>query len=369
MNDPRVEKMAALLVDYCTDIQPEQKVLIQGEAPAQPLLLALYKKTLEKGAYPFMLPLLEGQVHTFLKHASDKQINFIHEPYEYFFEKFDARIRIVADTNTHELSNVDPGRMVTYARAYGRLMNTMLERAAKGEMHWVGAIYPTNANAMDANMSLEEYEDFVYNACLPDLNDPIGHWKKVSAYQAKLIQWLDGKKTIHVIGKETDLRMRIDGRNFINCDGKENMPDGEIFTSPVEDSMEGHVYYSYPTNYNNRFVSGIRLWFEKGKVVKATAETNEDFLLKTLDTDEGARFVGEWAIGTNYSIDRFTGQILFDEKIGGSFHCALGTGFPESGGQNRSDVHWDMICDMRDGGEIWVDDILFYKDGKFVIEL
>jgi aminopeptidase len=259
MNDPRVEKLAELLVDYCTDIQPEQKVLIQGESPAQPLLLALYKKTLEKGAYPFMLPLLEGQIHTFLKYASDKQINFIHEPYHYFFEKFDARIRIVADTNTHELSNMDPSRMVTFARAYGGLMNTMLERAAKGDMHWVAAIYPTVATAMDANMSLEEYENFVFNACLPDLNDPIGHWKQVSAYQAKLIQWLAGKKTIHVIGKETDLRMRIDGRNFINCDGKENMPDGEIFTSPVEDSMEGHVYYSYPTNYNNRFVSGIRL--------------------------------------------------------------------------------------------------------------
>ncbi len=369
MIDPRVEKLADVLVNYCTDVKKGQQVLIQGEMNAQPLLMAIYRKVLENGAHPFMLPIFDGQLYTFLKYASDGQIAFISEPYRYFFEKFDTRFRIVSDSNPKELTNIDPEKMIVHAKAYGELMNTMLERAAKGEYHWTVAIYPSSAHAMEANMSLEEYENFVYSACLPDMEDPIGHWKKVSAYQAKLIRWLEGRKTIHVVGKETDLRMRIDGRPFINCDGKENMPDGEIFTSPIEDSMEGYVNYSYPAIYNGREVSGIRLWFEKGKVVKATADKNEDFLIKTLDTDEGARYVGEWAIGTNYAIDRFTGEILFDEKIGGSFHCAVGTGFPESGSHNRSDIHWDMICDMRDGGEIWVDDILFYKDGKFVIEV
>jgi aminopeptidase len=173
---------------------------------------------------------------------------------------------------------------------------------------------------------------------------------------------------VRVTGPETDLRLSIAGRTFINCDCKENVPDGEVFTGPVEDSVEGHVYFSYPTIYGGREVAGVRLWFEKGRVVKATAEKNEDFLLQTLDTDEGSRYVGEFAIGTNEGIDRFTGEILFDEKIGGSFHMALGEGYPESGSQNHSGLHWDMICDMRQGGEIWVDDELMYKNGKFVIE-
>lgn len=215
-------------------------------------------------------------------------------------------------------------------------------------------------------MSLEEYEDFVYGACMPDLNDPIGYWKRFSEKQDRLIQWLEGKKKVHLIAKGTDLHLSIEGRKFINCDGRKNMPDGEVFTGPVEDSMEGQVTFSYPTIYNAREVNGVQLDFKKGKVVKACAEKNDEFLLKTLDTDAGSRFVGEFAIGTNEGIQRFTRQILFDEKIGGSFHMALGKGYPESGSQADSAIHWDMICDLRDG-QIWVDDVLFYENGKFVI--
>ncbi len=368
MTDPRVEKLADLLVDYCTDIKPKQSVLLTGTTLAEPMLSALYKKVIMKGAYPFLNPEFPDTRYQFFRYANDDQLAHIPEPYQIMFEKFDARIVLISEANTKALSNVDPDRIAKRSQAVGGLINLMLDRAAKGEMHWVGALFPTQGHAMNANMSLEEYEDFVYGACLPDMNDPIGYWKKVSAYQNKIVDWLKGRKTIHVISKETDLRMNIEGRPFINCDGKENMPDGEVFTSPLENSMNGHVYYSYPAIYNGYEVSGIRLWFENGKVIKASAERNDAFLQKMLDTDDGARYVGEWAIGTNEGITQFTGEILFDEKIGGSFHLAIGTGYPESGGLNRSAIHWDMICDMRAGGEIWVDDILFYKDGKFVID-
>ena len=218
-------------------------------------------------------------------------------------------------------------------------------------------------------MGLKEYEDFLYSACLPDMNDPVGYWRKFSTGQEKIINWLKGKSEVTVKGPETDLRLNVAGRTFINCDGRFNMPDGEIFTGPVEDSLEGQVYFSYPAIYRGREVTGVRLWFEKGKVVKATADKNEDFLIKTLDTDAGSRYIGEFAIGTNEGISQFTRQILFDEKIGGSFHMALGAGYPETGSKNESAVHWDMICDLRDGGEIRVDGELLYQNGRFVIDI
>jgi aminopeptidase len=217
-------------------------------------------------------------------------------------------------------------------------------------------------------MGLGEYEDFVYSACLPDMNDPIGYWRHFSASQQKIVDWLKGKKNVHLKGRDTDLRLSVAGRTFVNADGKYNMPDGEIFTGPVEDSVEGYVHFSYPTIWGGREVTGVRLWFEHGRVVKATADKGEDFLNKTLDTDAGARFVGEFAIGTNEAIKRFTREILFDEKIGGSFHMALGAGYPETGSKNESAIHWDMICDLRDGGEISVDNQLIYQSGKFLIK-
>jgi aminopeptidase len=368
MTDFRIEKLADLLVDYSIGVQPGQKVLVHGHVMAQPLLLALQRKILQRGAHPFMLPILEGQDYYFMKYANDEQLDFVHEPQKYFFEQFDARIRLICETNTREMTNIDPQKQMRRAKAFGPLMNTMLERSARGDYHWTATLYPTQAHAMEAEMSLEEYTDFVFNACLPDMNDPIGYWRKVSKYQNKVVEWMKGKKVVRVKGKETDLRMNIEGRSFVNCDCKENVPDGEIFTSPVENSMTGTVYFSYPVIEGGQEVSGIRLWFEEGKVVKATAEKNESYLLASLDTDEGSRYVGEWAIGTNYGITRFTREILFDEKIGGSFHLAIGQGFTECGGMNKSSIHWDMICDMRDGGEIWVDDILLYQNGKFVLE-
>ena len=248
-------------------------------------------------------------------------------------------------------------------------MKTFMQRSAAGELRWTSTLFPTSAYAQDADMSLSDYEDFVYGACLPDREDPVGYWRRFSAWQQGIVDWLKGREQVHIVAPGTDLRLSVAGRSFINCDGRKNMPDGEIFTGPVEDSVEGHVYFSYPAIYQGREVMGVRLWFEKGRVVRASAEKNEAFLLATLDIDEGARRVGEFAIGTNQGVTRFTRQILFDEKINGSFHMALGAGYPETGSENESAIHWDMICDMRDGGEIWVDDDLLYRDGAFAIEV
>jgi len=369
MTDLRIEKLADVLVNYSVAVQPGDKVAVQGEAPAGPLLKAVYARVLQAGGHPLMLATLPGTDELFFRYASDEQLRHVPEPLKLVMETYDVRIAIKGAENTKALSGVNPDKMVLRGRSRVGLMKTFMRRSASGELRWVSTLFPTSAYAQDAEMSLSEYEDFVYGACLPDMDDPVGAWQRFSAWQQKIVDWLKGKERVHVVGPETDLRLSIAGRTFINSDGRHNMPSGEVFTGPVEDSIEGHVHFSYPTIYQGREVTGVRLWFERGRVVKVSAEKNEEFLLKTLDTDEGSRYVGEFAIGTNKGITRFTRQILFDEKINGSFHMALGAGYPETGSENESAIHWDMICDMRDGGEIWVDDELLYKNGQFVIEL
>jgi aminopeptidase len=369
MTDPRVIKLARMLVHYSVAVKPGDKVTISGSTIAEPLIKAVYAEVINAGGLPLTRVNIPGLQEIYYKLANDAQLEYIAESIRQDYMTCDVEINIMADENTKALSSIEPARMALRRKATAELNRQFMERAARGEMRWTLTLFPNHANAQDAEMSLSEYEDFVYNACMPDMDDPVGYWSAVSARQAKIIAWLKGKQNVHILGKETDLRLNIAGRTFINCDCKENVPDGEIFTGPVEDSVEGHVYFSYPTLYGGREVTGVRLWFEKGKVVKASAEKNEDFLLKTLDTDEGSRYLGEFAIGTNKGIQRFTGEILFDEKIGGSFHVALGQGYPESGSLNQSGLHWDMICDLREGGEIWVDDELLYQNGEFVLNL
>lgn len=367
MGDLRVEKLAEMMVRYSVNIQPGERVGIRGSSVAEPLIVEIYKQVILAGGYPYMMVNLPRTQEIFYKYANQEQLTYIHQPVRTVYETYDALISVMADQNTRALSNVEPEKMVTVSQASRDLSRAFMQRSAKGELKWTLTLFPTNAHAQDADMSLGEYEDFVYSACMPDLNDPVGYWRNFSNRQARIIDWLKGKKNIHVIGKETDLTLSVDGRTFINCDCHNNVPDGEIFTGPVENSANGTVYFSYPAIYGGREVVGVRLWFENGKVVKATADKNEDFLQKTLDTDEGARFLGEFAIGTNEGITRFTHEILFDEKIGGSFHMAVGAGYPETGSVNDSAIHWDMICDLRDGGEIWADEELLYRNGKFVI--
>jgi aminopeptidase len=366
MADQRIEKLAELMVNYSTKVKPGDRVFIRAHTLAEPLVREVFKKVLQAGGQPFPymeIPGIEGEL---VKYGNNDQIEYIHAPVKVLYEQYDVLIRIIAEDNTHALSGADSSKMTQWQKARGPLMKTYMERAAKGDLRWMITLFPTQAYAQDADMSLEEYEDFVYGACMPDLNDPVGYWKGISAKQDRIVKWLDGKKKVHLVGKGTDLHLSIEGRKFINCDCQVNVPDGEVFTGPVEDSMEGHVSFSYPTIYMTHEVTGVQLDFKKGKVVKASADKNEEFLLKTLDTDEGSRYVGEFAIGTNEGIQRFTRQILFDEKIGGSFHMALGAGYPETGSSAKSAIHWDMICDLRDG-QIFVDDTLFYENGKFVI--
>lgn len=367
--DPRISKLADMLVNYSVGVKPGQKVFFRGSTLSTPLMQAIYRKVIAAGAFPFPLITLPEMDEILYQAGTQDQLEWIPEPYRILLETYDVQISIIADANTRSLTNIDPSRQVLRARAFEPLMKTSMQRSAEGSLKWVVTLFPTNAHAQDAEMSLSEYEDFVYRACMPNLDDPVGYWSNFSIWQQKIVDWLKGKQQVHLKGEGTDLTLRIAGRNFINCDGHENVPDGEVFTGPIEDSANGFVHFSYPTIYGGRAVTGVRLWFENGRVVKASADKNEDFLLKTLDTDEGARQLGEFAIGTNEGIDRFTGEILFDEKIGGSFHMALGAGYPETGSVNQSAIHWDMICDLRKGGEIWVDEQLLYKDGKFVIDL
>jgi len=369
MHDERVEKLADLLVNYSVAVRPGDKVIIQGGAMAEPLVKAVYVKALQAGGYPLVWVDLPGMWELTYHYSSDDQLRYIHTPMRQVIEAYDVLMNLGAESNTKALSRVDPGKMIIRHQANREIFETYLSRAAKGELRWTTTLFPTNASAQDAEMSLEEYEDFVYGACLPDLKDPINYWKRFSARQQRVVDWLKGKKKVHVIGPNTDLWLGIEGRSFINCDCHENVPDGEVFTGPIENSVEGQVCFSYPAIYAGHEVEGVRLWFENGKVIKASAAKNQEFLIKTLDTDEGSRYVGEFAIGTNEGITQFTRDLLFDEKIAGSFHMALGAGYPESGSKNQSTIHWDMICDLRQGGEIWVDDALLYKDGKFTIDM
>ena len=368
MTDPRVDKLADLLVSYSVEVQPKQRVLIHGEFGGEPLLAAVYKKCLQVGAYPFVVPYTHDWLESIIRYASPDQYGPVYAPFRQMFETYDARVRILGDLNTKELSQFDPDTVAAFHSVIGKDLRIVLDREAKGEMKWVAGLFPTAAYAQDANMSLSDYEDFVYDACLPNADDPVSYWRNVEARQDKAIAWLKGKRQVRITAPGTDLTLSIEGRPFINCACKVNVPDGEVFTSPVENSANGHVHFTYPTLYEGFEVSNVRLEFKDGKVVKASADKNEDFLIKKLDSDPGARFLGEFAIGTNERIDRFTGQILFDEKIGGSFHLAVGHGYPESLTENDSAIHWDMICDLRKGGEIMVDGQLFYKDGKFTVD-
>lgn len=368
MIDPRIDKIAQILVEYSVQVKSGDLVSIRGSTLAAPLIEAVYQRAVLAGSFPHVSVDLPGLEEFFMRHATREQLRFISPIAELLVEKYNKMIRIMSDANTRSMTSVDPARQVERSRAEEPLFQKFLERAAAGTLKWVLAAFPTQAYAQDAEMSLAEYEEFYFNACLPDPHDPIGYWERLSAFQAGWVRYLAGKKRVRIVAKDTDLTFSIEGRPFISCDGKENFPDGEIFTAPVEHSVEGTIRFTYPAIEAGREVHDVWLRFEAGKVVEAKAEKGEEFLLKTLDTDAGARYVGEFAIGTNQGIQRFTKNTLFDEKIGGTCHLALGRGYPESLSQNQSAIHWDMVCDLREGGEIWVDDVLIHKDGAFTFE-
>jgi aminopeptidase len=366
--DPRVVRLAQVLVDYCVKVQPGERVTLTALTPAAPLAEAVYERVVERGGHPHLLLNLPGLAPYFLRHANDAQLAYVSPFTRLTYEEFECLIALGGKSNTRELSGVDPARQALQRQALAPLIQTYFGRAAAGTFKWTLTEFPTEAAAQDAEMSLRDYEDFVYGACHVDdpAVDPVAYWQGVSAEQQRLADWMKPHDRVEVRGPNVDLTLSVKGRTFINADGLRNMPDGEIFTGPVEDSVNGWVRFTYPVVTAGREIEGIELKFEQGRVVQASAKKNEAFLLSALDSDAGARYVGEFAIGTNYGIKRFTKSILFDEKLGGSFHMALGAGYPDTGSQNHSGLHWDMICDMH-AGEIRADGELFYQAGAFKV--
>jgi aminopeptidase len=364
--DPRIEKLANVLVQYSLEVKPGQLVRISGAAIAQPLIVAAYRAVLRAGGHPFVRASVEGLDEVFYREAGDEQLRFVSELQRQEIEQVDATLGIWAETNTRALTSVDPSRRRLRGEATRALSQRFLARAAEGALRWVGTQYPTQAHAQEADLSLEEYEDFVYGAGHLDDPDPIATWRRIHAEQERIARRLDACRELRVVGPDTDLTISVDGRKWINCAGDSNFPDGEIFTAPVETSTRGRIRFTFPAIYGGREVADVRLVFEDGRVVSAEAAKGEEFLRQMLAMDDGAKVLGEFAIGTNYDIQKFTKNILFDEKIGGTVHMALGSSYPESGGKNTSGLHWDMICDLRAGGEIRADGEVIHANGRFV---
>jgi len=369
--DLRVQKFAKILVEHSARVVPGDRILIEATTAAEPLIRELYIQILEKGGHPHPMIALPGmmpfsQDELYLTYANDSQLDFVPTFYKLAYDQFEGRIRVHSATNTHGLTNIDPARVQRRGKATGSITEAQMRRGGEGKFKWVTTLYPTDGYAQDASMSLTEYEDFVFGAVHAHEDDPIAFWKGTVAGQQKAIDWLASKSQVVMRGPNVDLTLSIKGRKFDNASGVFNMPDGEIYTGPVEDSVNGWVKFTYPAIYQGVAVEGAELTFTNGRVETAKADKNQDYLLKMLESDTGSRYLGEFAIGTNFDINKFTGNILFDEKIGGSFHMALGAGYPETGSKNKSAIHWDMICDMRTDSEILVDGQPFYKNGKFV---
>jgi len=366
MPDPRVTKLAQVMVHYSLAIQPGQQLQIRTHPIAEELTLAVYEEAIKAGANVFIQNAVPGTEEIFYKHASDAQLDYISPVRKLVTETFDASLSIWTEHNTRSLSGIDPARLARVSKAGAPLQKTFFDRSARGELRWCLTAYPSHAMAQEADMSLADYREFVYGAGMLNEDDPVAFWRAEGKRQQKLADWLKGRDQVVLKGANVDLKMSIQGRVFIPCDGQLNFPDGEIFTGPVEDSVEGWVRFKYPALEYGQEVTDIELWFEKGRVVNEKASKNQALLTSMLDTDAGARSLGEFGIGTNYGIDRFTKNMLFDEKMGGTIHLAVGAGYPESGSKNESGIHWDMLCDMADA-EIIADGELFYKNGKPVV--
>jgi aminopeptidase len=367
VRDRRAEALAEILVHYSTRVQEGDVCVIQSTTPGEVLVQAVYEEVLRAGGRPIQQLATEGAQAAFFELASDEQLDWVAPTSEWLVENADVMIGIMADVNVRELSGADPKRQARVSTARRPLMETSMRRAATGEHRWALTLFPTHAYASEAGMSLREYEDFYYAACLATDGEPVTAWERQSEEVKRLSGWIEGKEEVRITAPGTDISLGVAGRTWIPCYGEHNMPDGEFFTGPIEDSVNGEISFSFPASYGGRTVAGVQLRFEDGKVVDATAEQGEDFLIEMLDTDDGARRLGELGIGTNYGIATGTKEILLDEKIGGTIHMAVGMSYPETGGTNSSAVHWDMVCDLRSGGALVVDGIELQRDGQFQV--
>lgn len=370
MTDPRLTKWADTLVHYSLSLQPDEQVLIRVDEAAMPLAKEVYRAALTAGANPHVQVLVDGLDEIFLTTATDRQLGWVSPIKQFEYETIDALCAIVAPANTSALSGVETEKQARAQRANSTIRKSLFTRTAEGRAKWSLTLYPTQGAAQNAKMSLTNYEDFLLRAMLLDKDDPAAAWKAFSQEQQRYVDYLNRVETIRFVARDTDISMQVGGRVWINSDGHKNFPSGEIFTGPLEDSVQGHVRYTFPTAHLGHEVDDVRLTFEAGRVVKAEAARGQEFLEAMLDSDAGARTLGEVAIGNNYGVQQYTRNTLYDEKIGGTFHLALGNAYPETGAKNVSAVHWDMVCDMRPeagGGAIYADGVLIHENGHWRI--
>lgn len=369
MADKRLNKLAKLLVNYSTEVKEGDFVFICADEVATPWAIEVFKEATKAGAYVEYRLESDEINEVRLKYSSEEQLKEENFLYKNLLSKADVWLTAWGSRNTRILSNIDPERIKIAQQGSSSWRKVYSERCGDGSLRWCGTQYPTHADAQEACMSLSEYEDFVYGAGLLDSEDPVAEWKRISKEQERWIKYLDTKSELHILSEGTDIKVGVKDRKWINCDGKVNFPDGEIFTSPVKNDINGHITFSFPGIFGGRQIEGIRLEVKNGKVANASAKKGEELLKQLLETDEGSSFFGEVAIGTNYGIKKFTSNMLFDEKIDGTVHMAIGDSMPEAGGKNKSSLHWDMLCDMRSCGKIYADGELFYENGKFIDEI
>jgi len=365
MHDIRIERWAHALVHYCLSLKEGDNVSINATPLAAPLVQAVYREVLRAGAHPIPFIALEGLDEILLQESNANQLEQSYQLLGAIAPKIDARLTIQSSGNTRALSNIDPAQSALRSQAFAKLRRTI--GSEKPDFRWCLTLYPTAAYAQDAEMSLSEFEEFVFNVCFLNEEDPVAAWRAVSVEQQRKVDWLVGHERVHILGPNTDLHLSIKDRVFINSDGKRNFPSGEFFTGPVENSAEGVIQFDVPSAHFGRTIEGVRLVFHEGNVVEASARQGQQYLDGMLEMDEGARYLGEFAFGNNPGVVHATKNTLFDEKMGGTVHLALGNSYPETGGLNHSALHWDMICDLRQQGEVWIDDVLFLKDGKHLI--
>lgn len=369
MKDERLEKLAKLLVGYSTEVREGDFVYVRCDEVALPWAKEVVKAAVRAGAHVETVLTSDEIQEIVLKNSSEEQLEKENVLQKAMMEKVDVWLTAWGSRNLKYAASVPSEKIRSTARGAASWRKIYTERTGDGTMRWCGTQFPTFADAQEAGMSLEDYEDFVYGAGLLDKDDPVAEWKKISLEQERWVRYLDTKKELHILSEGTDIRVSVAGRKWINCDGRQNFPDGEIFTSPVHEEINGHVTFTFPLIYAGKEIRGIRLEVVNGRIADAFAEEGQDLLMNVIDTDAGSRFFGEVAIGTNYGIKEFTKNTLFDEKIGGTFHMAIGDSMPEAGGTNNSSVHWDMIGDLRSGGSISADGEMFYRDGAFIMDV
>jgi aminopeptidase len=366
LRDPRYDALAELVLDHSLRLHPGEVLRIEAESVAAPLVVPLHREAIKRGAHAYAALDLGGLKELLVAHGSDEQLGFVSPMELREMDAVDASITIWSESNTHSFSRADTDRRQRQLAAQRQVAIRRRDRIASGEHRWCGTLSPTQAHAQDADMSLDEYEDFVFRACHVLDDHPVEHWSRVGDQLQARAAELDSVRELRIVGEDTDLTAVVDGRSWRAAYGRQNVPDGEVYTSPVETGVNGTIRFRFPAVFAGREVDDARLRFEDGRVVAAEATGGQDYLESLLEIDEGASGVGEIAFGLNYEIDRFTRNILFDEKIGGTMHLALGMGFENLGGQNRSALHLDLICDLRREGEVYADGELVWRNGHFL---